>query len=139
MKLQVFDKFTGKPQLGRPALRSISVYKSNGSISFSDIVVKDLGITLDHKVLIAKDEDVKNQWYLAVSKEFENGINLRIKKNGGVFKDVITYACSCRYAVDNILEDCKVEKNALFLIGNKPKEIDGVKWFPIISKPYKSN
>ena len=92
MKLQIFDKVTCKQQTTKPLSRSIQVYKSNGSISFSSAAVLDLNITLDHKVIFAKDEDTKNQWYLAISKDFENGIKLRIKKNGGMCKDVDSLA-----------------------------------------------
>ncbi len=139
MKLQIFDKNSCKPQAGKPLFRSIQVYKSNGSISFSTVTVKDLGITLDHKVMFAKDEDSKTQWYFAVSKDLENGIKLRVKKNGGMCKDVETVACSCRLVVDGILADFKAEKNAVLLVGAKPKEIDGIKWFPIVTTPLKSD
>ena len=139
MKLQIFDKVTCKQQTAKPLSRSIQVYKSNGSISFSSAAVLDLNISLDHKVIFAKDEDAKNQWYLAISKDFENGIKLRIKKNGGMCKDVDSLACSCRQVVDNMLSDFKAEKRAVLLIGSKPKEIEGVKWFPIIRKPLKTN
>ncbi len=138
MKLQVFDNFTGRKHgTGCPQLRTISLYKSNGSITFSSLTAKELGITDKSKVLFAKDTESRKDWYFAVSSVFENGINIRPKKNGGTCKNVVSLACSCRVVVESILQDHKATKNAIFLVSAKGKEIDGITWYQVISKPLK--
>lgn len=137
MKLQVFDKSSSASKAGRPTYKTISFYKRDRTFSISSLAVLDLGVTLDHKVLIAKDEDSKNQWYISFSKEHNNGFKLRQKKSGGVCKDRMTIICSCRDVVDCILKDFKAEKSATFLLGEKPKQIDGLSWFHIIPNPIK--
>lgn len=133
MKLQVFDKISSKSKAGRPLYKTITFSKRDRTFSLSSLAVSDLDINLDHKVLIAKDEDSKNQWYFSFSKEYNNGFKLRQKKS----KDYTSIICSCRGAVDCILKDFKAEKSATFLIGEKPKNIDGFLWFPIIPNPIK--
>ena len=135
MNLQIFDKYTSKPTRQDAMQRTIAIYKSNGSLSFSSLAASELELTLKHRILIAKDTDTKNQWFISVSEEYENGIKLREKKNGGMCKDVVTFACSCRQVVDAMLQDVKAEKNALFMLGKKAKEIDGKLWYQIVSKP----
>lgn len=138
MKLQVFDNVTSRKYGdGRPTLRTISVYMSNGSITFSSQTAKELGIKENSKVLFAKDTDTRKDWYFAVSGTFDNGIKVRPKKNGGICKDVVSMSCSCRVVVEGILADHKATKNALFLVSAKGKEIDGVKWYQIVTKPLK--
>lgn len=138
MNLQVFDNYTSRKHgEGRPTMRTMSVYASNGSITFSSLTAKDLGITENTKVLFAKDTDTRKDWYFAVSSSFENGIKVRPKKNGGMCKDVVSLSCSCRVVVESILQDYKATKNALFLVSAKCKEIDGVKWYQVVNKPLK--
>lgn len=138
MNLQVFDNKTGrKHSEGRPQFRTISVYMSNGSITFSSLAAKDLGITENSKVLFAKDTDTRKDWYFAVSQSFENGIKVRTKKNGGIYKDVLSLSCSCRVVVESILSDHKATKNAIFLISAKGKSVDGVTWYQVLNKPLK--
>ena len=119
MKLQVFDKNNSTSKAGRPKYKTISFYKRDKTFSLSSLVVSDLDISLDHKVLIAKDEDSKNQYYISFSKEH------------------ITVICSCRDVVDCILNDFKAEKSATFLLSEKPKQIDGLFWYAIIPNPIK--
>ena len=137
MKLQVFDKNNSTSKAGRPKYKTISFYKRDRTFSLSSLVVSDLDISLDHKVLIAKDEDSKNQYYISFSKEHNNGFKLRQKKSGGYNKEHITVICSCRDVVDCILNDFKAEKSATFLLSEKPKQIDGLYWYAIIPNPIK--
>ena len=138
MNLRVFDNYTSRKRSeGRPTLRTISVYMSNGSITFSSQTAKELGIKEDSKVLFAKDTDSRKDWYFAVSDSFDNGIKVRPKKNGGMCKDVVSMSCSCRIVVESILSDHKATKNALFLVSAKGKEINGVNWYQIVNKPLK--
>ena len=134
MKLQIFDNTNSKPKSpGRPSIRSISVYNSNGSISFSSLCAIDLNISTEKKVLFAKDEESRNNWYVAVSTTFDNGIQVRTKKNGGNSKDIITLSVSCRVVVDKLLNEYKAKKSAMFLISANGKVIDGIKWYRILS------
>lgn len=137
MNLQVFDNSSRKHGGGRPTMRTMSVYMSNGSITFSSLTAKELGITEKTKVIFAKDTDTRKDWYFAVSSIFENGINVRPKKNGGMCKDVVSLSCSCRVVAEAILQDHKATKNAIFLVSAKCKEIDGVKWYQVVNKPLK--
>lgn len=66
---------------------------------------------------------------------FENGINVRPKKNGGTCENIVSLACSCRVVVESILSDYKATKNAHFLVSAKGKQIDGVTWYQVINKP----
>jgi hypothetical protein len=128
MNLQIFD-ITSVKHGGRRSLRTINLYAQNGSITISSQTVKELCITTNHKILFAKDSDPKNNWYFAVSPNFEKGINITGINSGEGLK------CSCRIVVDAMLQDCEATKTASFLVGAKGKQIEGVTWYQIISKP----
>lgn len=137
MKLQVFNQLNSqKPRkFGRIPLRTISVYGSNGSISFSALCVQDLSITEETSVLFAKDTESRKDWYLSVSPEHKDGIRVRTKKNGGRMKEVETLSVSCRVVVDNILSDHKANKNVTLLVSSNGKKIKGVTWYQIVARP----
>lgn len=136
MNLQIFDNYTSrKHSTGRPSIRSIAFYLSNGSVTFSSKTCEELHITEETKVLFAKDTESRKDWYFAVSSELENGIQIRQKKNGGVCKNKPSLSCSCRVVVESILKDYKGTKNGLFMVSAKGKEIDGLKWYQIINNP----
>ena len=140
MKLQIFDNITSRKKgTGRPSIRTISLYGSNGSVTFSSKTCEDLNIKEGYKVFFAKDTESRKDWYFCVSPELENGIPVRIKKNGGVGKESPSLSCSCRLVVENILTEYKAEKNVLFLVSAKGKEINGLKWFSIINKPLRKD
>lgn len=137
MKLQVFNQLNGQKHRsgGRMPMRTISVYGTNGSISFSVLCVQDLSITEETRVLFAKDTESRKDWYISVSPEHEDGIRVRTKKNGGRMKEVVTLSVSCRVVVDNILADHKANKNVTLLVSSKGKKINGVTWYQIVSRP----
>lgn len=57
MKLQIFDNYNSrKKSPGRPQLRTISLYMSNGSITFSALTAKELGITEKAKFCLQKTQ-----------------------------------------------------------------------------------
>ena len=143
MKLKVFDNDSRSANQGfRTVVRSIGANLTNGAVTFSSLLRKELGLETGDTVFFAQDEDSKEDWYLCKTKA-ENGIVLRAKKNGGWAKksgkDGITlYFCN-RLIVSQLLATIKAKHSASFLVATKPVSADGHEWYKLVTaKPLRA-
>lgn len=139
MKLIIFDK-TNVETPARSGVRSINVNRSNGSITFSKAVQKDLNIKAGAYVIVAQDEESKNDWFINFS-DSGNGFQLNQRKNSGWAKDCAPSLYFINKFVANKILDCvKAQKSASFLIGANPVKVDGRDWYKIVTaKPLVRN
>ena len=125
MKLEIYSQPTQRrAHSGDPIINMTR----SGKLSPSKSLASALGIKNNSTMLVAKDTDSKNDWYIAIGDENAEGFKMRLQKNGFVVGH------GCREANGKILDSIKVKISASFIVAvGKPQEIDGTKWYRIIT------
>ncbi len=137
MKLKVFTTADSKSGNRNQGVRSITVRRKTHSVAFSALLSRELNIQEGDTAYLAMDEDSKNGWYFAIGK-FPDGYHLSVRKPKVVTQCVLRYFCCGEVAV-KFLEANKSKDICACLVAEQPQEIDGAKWYKIItSKPLRS-
>lgn len=132
MKLIIFDK-TSVETPARSGVRSINVNRTSGAITFSKAAQKEMKIQVGQRVIVAQDEESKNDWFISFSDNI-NGFQLNQRKNSGWAKDCEPSLYFVNKFVANKILDCvKAQKSASFLIGITPIKEDGRDWYKIVT------
>ena len=82
-----------------------------------------------YRIVVAKDEDSRNDWYLTFGENLEIGTKLRLTYR----KRSNNMRTQNKEAVNAILNSVKAEQSATFLISKSPKLIDGKTWYKILT------
>lgn len=139
MKLKVFKR--ERTHAGVELLRTLSVRRKAHNVTLSTLFVKQEGIKSDDTTfaVLALDEDSKNDWYIAIG-NFTDGFKVNEKNNKTANKSYgKSYYFSCGSTASVFLDAAKCKNYGMFLVSEKPQEIDGVKWWKIItSKPVRT-
>lgn len=140
MKLKIFDKRTCGISRTRAVVRSMSMSRTNGAVSFSQTLKTELKLKAGMSVQIAQDEDSKNDWYISFS-DSQTGFTVKERKNTGYAKECSPTAYFINRAIANkMLDFIKAPKSATMLVGEKCISVDGMDWYKIvISKPLRIN
>lgn len=137
MKLRVFttaDSRSGNYQQG---VRSVTVRRKTHSVSFSALLSRELNVQEGDTAYLALDEESKNDWYFAIG-QFPDGYRISTRKPKVETQSSLRYFC-CGNASVKFLEANKAKDICACLVAEQPQEIDGVKWYKIItSKPLRS-
>lgn len=138
MKLKVFttaDSRTSSRSLG---VRAITVRRNTKTVSFSALLSREfLPESSKSTAYLAMDEDSKNDWYIAVQEQTD-GYHICTRKPRTPTQSSLLYFC-CGAVAMKFLEANKAKDYCSCLVSEKPVEIDGVKWYKIItSKPIRT-
>lgn len=137
MKLRVFTTADSRSENRAQGVRSVTVRRKTHSVSFSALLSRELGVQENDTAYIAMDEESKNDWYFAIG-NFADGYHLSIRKPKVETQSSLRYFCCGDVAV-KFLEANKAKDICACLVAEQPQEIDGVKWYKIItSKPLRS-
>ena len=120
----------------------MSLNRRNAKVVFSRLASQALGLTTQQSLIFAKDEDTKNDWYLSIlsSSETAAGLAIRNHKGSGYHEGNTPHCITCRALVTELLDSLKAKKGASLLLAQTPKEIDGKKWYQIMTaKPLRIN
>ncbi|WP_320980009.1 hypothetical protein [Bacteroides sp.] len=136
MKLIIYDKSNSETPNRRVGVRSISVTRKPGTFSFSQTAQRDLEIKDGYGVLLAQDDESKNDWYICFA-DSDSSFTIRKRRNGGYAKDFApTLYFSNKFIANRLLDTIKAAKAATLLISTKPTIINSKEWYKIvISKP----
>lgn len=136
MKLIIYDKSNSETPNRHAGVRSISVTRIPGSFSFSQTAQRDLEIKDGHGILLAQDDENKNDWYICFA-DSDSSFTIRKRRNGGYAKGLApTLYFSNKFIANRLLDTVKATKAATLLISTKPTIIDGKEWYKIVtSKP----
>lgn len=131
MSLVIYDTSNiEKKKASGHEIWSISLNRRYGQISFSISLLNDLNITTKSRISFAFDGDCK-KWYLNIKANKQGfKINLKYKSNGMYSK---TYVC-CQHVTNKILDYIKADTSASLLIAKTPILIDGIEYYPILTK-----
>lgn len=110
----------------RDTRRQISVYKS-GQIVLQSRLVQDMKLKAGMKIVIASDEDYKDEWYIFRDKE---GFTLREDPRG--IAKYLMFNCSS--LAQRIRQARGVDEGKLmrFLVGSEPMVHGQIQYWPII-------
>ena len=132
MKLSIFNKERNGSGRVTSNVRSVNVNRKNGGFVFSLALSESIGMKKGEYVMFAKDEDSKSDWYMCVT---QSDLGYAIFQKSGGKAEIRTrslYATS-KFAAQGILDDVKAKRAASFLVAMKPVEMDGLKWYRIIT------
>lgn len=127
MKLQIIKRAHGGGNFPQSQERLVNANRKGGYFSFNSKCIRELGLTNETKILIAKDEESRNDWYVAFGEKLD-GMKLRAQG-----KPTSGYRAQYKTAAIEILDSVKAEKSATFLLAAKPTEQDGIEWYRIMT------
>lgn len=126
MKLQIIKRAHGGGSFPQSQERLVSANR-RGYFGFSCKCVRELGLTNETRILIAKDEESRNDWYIAFGQE-PDGVKLWAQG-----RPINSYRAQNKAAAIEILDSVKAEKSATFLLAVKPIVQDGIEWYRIMT------
>ena len=137
MKLQIIKRAHGGGNFPQSQERLVNANRKGGYFSFNSKCIRELGLTNETRILIAKDEESRNDWYVAFGEKLD-GMKLRAqgKPTSGYRaqgKPTSGYRAQYKTAAIEILDSVKAEKSATFLLAAKPIEQDGIEWYRIMT------
>lgn len=111
--------------------RRIHIRRDNYRFYLNAQLLQDLGLKGDERIIIAKDEDSRNDWYFAITTE--DGAKIRIchiNKNG----DPVSAVFYCKAAANEILNSVNAMNAATFIVAAKATMMpDGRTWYRIMT------
>lgn len=128
MKLRIIKRAYGGGSFPQSQERLVNANRKGGYFCFNSKCVRDLGLGNGKGILIAKDDESRNDWYVAFGKELPESMKLRAQG-----KPISGYRAQYKAAAVEILDSVKAEKSATFLIAAKPIEQDGIEWYRIMT------
>jgi len=139
MKLKVFKRENSRATA--VGLRTLSVRRKAHNVTLSVLFCRQEGIRTDDTTfaLLSFDTDSKNDWYIAIG-NFTDGFRI-CSKNNKTNKAVCgkSYYFACGDTASVLLDAAKCKSYGMFLVSERAQEIDGVKWYKIItSKPVRT-
>ena len=127
MSLTMFTK--GKRVNGKPTQWLVNANRNVGVFFLNNLIADDLKLVKGMKGMLACD-DTTNEWYVTFGNDLP-GFSLRVLSN----HDYKTRLCFAgKAAVISILNEINAERAATFVISKRPKVIDGLNWYSILTK-----
>lgn len=111
--------------------REILVTRTQYRISLNTRLLRDFGLAGGERILIAKDEDSRNDWYITLTDR--GGSKLRVAQRDQ-YGEPISIVFSSKPAATEILDSVKAELSAVFNVASKPTRMpDGRDWYRIMT------
>ncbi len=107
----------------------VNVNLGSGGFYLNDLVRLELNLKNGQEVLVAKDEKSK-KWYITFDSGLQ-GFKLHKLNNQGGHQHRLCFIS--RRPAHLLLDEVKATKAATFMLAKKPIEIDGHKWYRIIT------
>lgn len=132
MKLTIYERKKPSVKAKASETRLLSANRKGGYFSINVRLTEDLGMTGTERVLIAKDDESRNDWYISIGGDLENGSKVRAMGGG---KDKSFYMrFQNKAAVEDILDSVKAEASASFIVATKATMMpDGSTWYRILT------
>ena len=130
MKLKIYERRKSQVHARPSLVQMINVNRKGGYFSLNVKAVELFGLKPGVCIVVAKDEDSRNDWYLTFGENLEIGTKLRLLHRGRRINSMRTQN---KEAVNDILNSVKAEQSATFLISKSPKLIDGKTWYKILT------
>lgn len=134
MNLDIYKNANPRTWDIRTDTRTMSANRKGGFCSFNSKAIRDFDLRPGNRVIIAKDTDSKNDWYITfVEPENETGTKLRIGRGHKTSK-IYSMRTQNRAASGAILDSVKATYSATFIIAATPTEMpDGTIWYRVLT------
>lgn len=129
MKLKIYERRKSQVHARPSLVQMINANRKGGYFSLNIKAIELFGLEPGCRIVVANDEDSRNDWYLAFGNNLENGTKLRLTYR----KRSNNMRTQNKEAVNAILNSVKAEQSATFLISKSPKLIDGKTWYKILT------
>lgn len=129
MKLKIYERRKSQVHARPSLVQMINANRKDGYFSLNIKAIELFGLEPGCRIVVANDEDSRNDWYLAFGNNLENGTKLRLTYR----KRSNNMRTQNKEAVNAILNSVKAEQSATFLISKSPKLIDGKTWYKILT------
>lgn len=129
MKLKIYKRRKSQVHARPSLVQMINANRKGGYFSLNIKAIELFGLEPGCRIVIANDEDSRNDWYLTFGNNLENGTKLRLTYR----KRSNNMRTQNKEAVNAILNSVKAEQSATFLISKSPKLIDGKTWYKILT------
>lgn len=129
MKLKIYERRKSQVHARPSLVQMINANRKGGYFSLNIKAIELFGLEPGCRIVVANDEDSRNDWYLAFGNNLENGTKLRLTYR----KRSNNMRAQNKEAVNAILNSVKAEQSATFLISKSPKLIDGKTWYKILT------
>lgn len=130
MKLKIYERRKSEVHARPSLVQMINANRKGGYFSLNVKAVELFGLKPGVCIVVAKDEDSRNDWYLTFGENLEIGTKLRLLHRRRRINSMRTQN---KEAVNDILNSVKAEQSATFLISKSPKLIDGQTWYKILT------
>ena len=129
MKLKIYERRKSQVHARPSLVQMVNANRKGGYFSLNIKAIELFGLEPGCRIVVANDEDSRNDWYLAFGNNLENGTKLRLTYR----KRSNNMRTQNKEAVNAILNSVKAEQSATFLISKSPKLIDGKTWYKILT------
>lgn len=129
MKLKIYKRRKSQVHARPSLVQMINANRKGGYFSLNIKAIELFGLEPGCRIVVANDEDSRNDWYLTFGNNLENGTKLRLTYR----KRSNNMRTQNKEAVNAILNSVKAEQSATFLISKSPKLIDGKTWYKILT------
>ena len=129
MKLKIYERKKSQVHARPSLVQMINANRKGGYFSLNIKAIELFGLEPGCRIVVANDEDSRNDWYLTFGNNLENGTKLRLTYR----KRSNNMRTQNKEAVNAILNSVKAEQSATFLISKSPKLIDGKTWYKILT------
>ena len=129
MKLKIYERRKSQVHARPSLVQMINANRKGGYFSLNIKAIELFGLEPGCRIVVANDEDSRNDWYLAFGNNLENGTKLRLTYR----KRSNNMRTQNKEAVNAILISVNAEQSATFLISKSPKLIDGKTWYKILT------
>ena len=103
---------------------SVNVNRKTGVITFSGEMVKCLELKTGDRIIVANDQEDKKGWYICKTNS-EAGFVVTGKDKALLIRN--------SFVAGLLLSSVKIEKSASFLVAKEPVEIEGEKYYQLIT------
>ena len=136
MELHIYHK--EKPKKGgSKATMAIININHKGRVGINVILQRKLHLNPKDTLLIARDCDSRNDWYLSFGTHLQEGYALRF-----LSKNIPSKGMASNYGkivINEILASVNATRSASFYVAlSNPKEVDGRTWYRILTANPKS-
>ncbi len=116
----------------RDDFRTVCVNRSKGTLYFNKKAMLDFGLSTENRVVVAQDEDSRNDWYLCFTgPDDKAGARLRKEHKRCERSSIKAHMLKAARA---ILDSAKVTNSATFIIAASPTITpDGTEWYRILT------
>lgn len=130
MKLKIYERRKSQVHARPSLVQMINANRKGGYFSLNIKAIEVFDLKTSYRIVVAKDEDSRNDWYLTFGENLEIGTKLRLSH---CRRKIDSMRTQNKEAVNGILNSVKAEQSATFLISKSPKLIDGKTWYKILT------